>query len=143
MYSEFFPRIAFRCRSVAYPFRQRISPRKEGLFLECSRAYEVRFDLEGIPSRAARQKDAKRIMKRKERKEDGVKFPRGARVWDTKILAEEGTSIENKRWSETKDGAGMSRGRSEKRERRRKIGEKGVFKGPSRLKRSFHRLIVR
>lgn len=105
----------------------------------------MRFDLEGIPSRAARQKDAKRIMKRKERKEGGVKFPRGARVWGTKILAGEGTSVENKRWSETKDGAGMSRGRSQKRERERerKIGEKGLFKGPSRLKRSFHRLIVR
>lgn len=51
----------------------------------------MRFDLEGIPSRAARQKDAKRIMKRKERKEGGVKFPRGARVWGTKILAGEGT----------------------------------------------------
>lgn len=105
----------------------------------------MRFDLEGIPSRTARQKDAKRIMKRKERKEGGVKFPRGARVWGTKILAGEGTSVENKRWSETKDGAGMSRGRSQKRERERerKIGEKGLFKGPSRLKRSFHRLIVR
>lgn len=105
----------------------------------------MRFDLEGIPSWAARQKDAKRIMKRKERKEDGVKFPRGARVWGTKILAGEGMSVENKRWSETKDGAGMSRGRSQKRERERerKIGEKGLFKGPSRLKRSFHRLIVR
>lgn len=79
----------------------------------------MRFDLEGIPSRVARQKDAKRIMKRKERKEDGVKFPRRARVWGSKILAEEGTSVENKRWSETKDGAGMSRGRSQKRKRER------------------------
>lgn len=93
----------------------------------------MRFDLEGIPSRAARQKDAKRIMKRKERKEDGVKFPRGARVWGTKILAGEGTSVENKRWSETKDGAGMSRGRSQKRERERereRLAKKDFSKDP-------------
>lgn len=103
----------------------------------------MRFDLEGIPSRVARQKDAKRIMKRKERKEDGVKFPRRARVWGSKILAEEGTSVENKRWSETKDGAGMSGEEGHRKEREREIGEKGLFKGPFRLKRSFHRLIVR
>lgn len=79
----------------------------------------------------ARQKDAKRIMKRKERKEDGVKFPRRARVWGSKILAEEGTSVENKRWSETKDGAGMSRGRSQKRKREReRLAKKDFSKDP-------------
>lgn len=83
MYSEFFRELLSAggawdiLFAKGYPRERRV----KGLFLECSRAHEVRFDLEGIPSRAARQKDAKRIMKRKERKEDGVKFLRRARVW--------------------------------------------------------------
>lgn len=105
----------------------------------------MRFDLEGIPSRAARQKDAKRIMKRKERKEGGVKFPRGARVWGTKILAGEGTRTLKTRGGVKRKMVQECReeGRRKEKEREGKIGEKGLFKGPSRLKRSFHRLIVR